>query len=463
MRPIPSPGSKPNIVVIAVDTLRPDHLGCYGYDLPTSPALDAFAERSMVFDNAIAAGIPTTPSFTTLFTGMHPYLHGIVTHPAGRRLPSGTRTLPEVAADGGYATVALDNMVVVGSGRASWFTRGYRDYAGFVYTPFGNQSSQLTDRGLGFLQEARDQPLFLFVHYWDPHTPYGPRPPYDTMHYRPGNSRVDLDEVRALSPDFYGPFLAEMGLSRPDDYDYVVAQYDGEISQVDQQIGRLLNGIDQLDDGRDSIVLVVSDHGECFGEGDYYFDHHGLYDAVTRIVCMLRAPDTPAGRTDALISHEDLLPTLCDLAGLPLPEQPLTGHSLVPLLGNRTNRGRHIRPWVVSVECSRQASLAFRTPDEKVILPVVRDANGESIPDFYGNERSADPLLFDLARDPGEHDDRSASEPERLRGLLDRLHRWRTDMVARTGEPDPLLTQPLGLPFERFVERMRVRAEADRR
>ena len=461
--PLRTVGKLPNIVVIAVDTLRPDHLGCYGYDLPTSPAMDAFAERSMVFDTAIAAGIPTTPSFTTLFTGMHPYAHGIVTHPAGRRLPTGTRTLPEIAAEGGYATVALDNMVVVGSGRASWFARGYRDYAGYVYTPFGNQSTQLTDRALGFLQDVRDRPLFLFVHYWDPHTPYGPQPPYDTLHYRPGRTGIDLAEVRALAPEFYDPFLAEMGLRYPEDYDYVVAQYDGEISQVDRQIGRLLDGIDELDGGDGTIVLLISDHGECFGEGDYYFDHHGLYDAVTRIACMLRAPGVPAGRTDALVSNEDMLPTLCELAGLRLPEQPLTGHSLVPLLDGGGRDGRGVRPWVVSVECSRQASLAFRTPEAKVILPVVRDADGGSIPDFYGRERLAEPLLFDLTRDPGEREDLSAQEPDQLRDLLDRLDRWRADVLARTGAPDPLLTQPLGLPFERFVERMRARAEAQRR
>ncbi len=88
-----------NIVIIAIDSLRPDHLGCYGYGLPTSPAIDAFAKESMVFERAFAAGIPTMPSFTTLYTGLHPYRHGIVSHSGKRRMSERIRMIPQLAKD----------------------------------------------------------------------------------------------------------------------------------------------------------------------------------------------------------------------------------------------------------------------------------------------------------------------------------------------------------------------------
>ena len=115
--------SLPNIVVIAIDSLRADHLGCYGYARPTSPAIDVLAEESVVFDQAFAAGIPTMPSFTTLYTGLHPYRHGIVAHSGNRRLSDAILLLPQLARERGYVTAACDNLVVQGEGRGSWFAR----------------------------------------------------------------------------------------------------------------------------------------------------------------------------------------------------------------------------------------------------------------------------------------------------------------------------------------------------
>lgn len=452
---VASRGSKPNVVLIGVDTLRPDHLGCYGYERPTSPSIDVLAEQSIVFDTAIAAGIPTTPSFTTLLTGLHPYRHRIVTHPAHRRLPQGILLLPELAKRAGLATVACDNLVVQGSGNASWFARGFDDYSGFVYSPFGQQSRQLTDRALRFVHELGDEPFFLFIHYWDPHTPYGPLPPFDSMHYEPNRSGIELAQVRAIRPEYYEKFLADMHLRRADDYDYVVAQYDGEISQLDEQIGRLLTGLRSSPRWNDTIICLVSDHGECFGEGNFYFDHHGLYDAVTRIALMLRLPGQAAARTSALVSHEDILPTLCELAGFGLPDYPLTGHSLTPLLNNGEGV---IRSRVISCESTRQASLALRTRRYKLIVPVVEDAEGRPIPDFYGLPRSPDPLLFDLDSDLAEKNNLAPSTRDLTARLSAELEEWCGARNRELGEPDPIRTQGLGLPYEHFLGRLKERA-----
>jgi arylsulfatase A-like enzyme len=444
------PADQPDIVVIAVDSLRADHLGCYGYRRPTSPNVDALAQDSVVFDAALAAGIPTTPSFTTLYTGLHPYRHGIVAHYGDRRLSEDVLLLPQLAKRRGYLTAAVDSLVVQSGGRGSWFARGYDHYAGFHYEPFGGQGSRLTDAALRLVKERTDKPLFLFVHYWDPHTPYGPLPPYDTLHYEPGSGAFEMSDVVGLCPEYYEAFVEDMNLEHPDDYAYVVAQYDGEISQVDAHIGRLLDGIKDGGTWENTFLLFVSDHGECFGEGDFHFDHHGLYDAVTRVPMILHAPGLRPSRIEVLASTEDVLPTLADLAGLPLPDYDLTGESLLP----HVEGAPPIRHRVVSSESTRQASLSLRTESWKLILPITEDAEGRPIPDFYNRPRRPDPLLFDLQADPAEEQNLAPRMPEKLSEMRQQLEDWRGEMAKVTGEPDPIQAQGLGLPYKRFMRRV---------
>lgn len=441
----------PHIVIVAIDSLRANHLGCYGYTKPTSPNIDRLAQESLVFDNAIAAGIPTMPSFTTLLTGLHPYKHGIVSHVGKRRLANNILFLPQILKQRGYTTAACDNLAVQGNGRGSWFARGYDYYSGFLYKPFTKQGEQLTDRALSFLDEYREQPLFLFMHYWDPHTPYGPRPPYDTMHYQPDNGPNPMEAIRSLHPAYYDAFLGDMKLRYPDDYAYVLAQYDGEISQADAEVGRLITGLQTRGIWDKTIFIVLSDHGECFGEGDFYFDHHGLYDAVTRIAFILHMPDGAKGRISSMVSHEDIVPTLTELADVPAPPYPLSGTSLTPLLNGQEQA---IHSYIVSAESTRQASLALRTDAWKIILPIVEDIHGTPLPDFYGRPRNPDPLLFHLRNDPAEQHDLSQEQPEQCQTMLTMLAQWRSEMAASTGEPDPIQTQGLSLKIETFLHRI---------
>jgi arylsulfatase A-like enzyme len=391
------------------------------------------------------------PSFTTLNTGLHPYRHGIVAHVGNRDLSEDILFLPQLAKQRGYVTVACDNLVVQGEGRGSWFARGYDYYSGFLYKPFSNQSSKLTDRAIRFLQQYTDHPLFLFMHYWDPHTPYGPQPPYDTLHYEPGSGPIDMAEVRRIQPEYYDAFVGDMKLRHPNDYAYIVAQYDGEISQVDAQIGRLIRAIKDQGAWDNTIFILMADHGECFGEGKFYFDHHGLYDAVTRLALLVHLPGRAAGRIGALISSEDILPTLAELVDLPEPPYPLTGTSLVPLLDGTA---QEMRPYVVSAESTRQASLALRTPEWKVIQPIVEDSEGCPLPDFYGRPRNAAPLLFDLRADSAEEHDLSHERPDKLAEMLGILQNWRAEMENSTGQPDPIQSHGLSLPYTRFMERV---------
>ncbi|MGH2344430.1 MAG: sulfatase family protein, partial [Chloroflexota bacterium] len=290
---------------------------------------------------------------------------------------------------------------------------------------------------------------------WDPHSPYGPRPPFDSLHYHPGSVAPAMRDVCAIAPEYYAAFLGDMRLRRPDDYAYVMAQYDGEISQVDLQVGRMVTSLKESGLWENTILVLLSDHGEAFGEGGLHFDHHGLYDAVTRVALMVRTPNQEPGRIKALVSNEDVLPTLCESAGVPPPSE-LTGLSLQPLLKGAVSQ---VRDRLALAESSRQASLALRTQRWKLIVPIVSGAAGEPLPDVYGRPRSPDPMLFDLDDDPHERHDLSGEQPELLAALGKDLARWRTATAAATGEPDPIQAQGLSLPYDYFMARLRARNE----
>ncbi len=451
--------SRPNVVIIAIDSLRASHLGCYGYKRATSPNIDALASESVVFDRAFAPGIPTMPSFTTLLSGLHPYRHGITAHSSGQRLSEAIVPLPQIAHQGGYVTIGIDNLAVQGNGRGSWFSRGFDYYSGYLYKPFSNQSEQIADRALQFITDFKEKPFLLFVHLWDPHTPYGPPPPFDTLHYDPAKPDPDapsLADVKAISPEYYEAFLGEMNLKVPDDYDYVVAQYDGEISYVDTQVGRILDHLKSAGVWDNTIVVLMSDHGECFGEGDIYFDHHGLYDAVLRVALMCRVPQGVIGRSSDIVSTEDILPTLIDLCGWSGPtDYDLTGRSFAPALrAGETFTGRER---VIGVESSRQASICLRTERWKLIVPIIEDVRGNALVDIYGQPRDPAPLLFDLENDPEEKHNVSAQYPDVLAALTQELTEWRAAEVAARGGDDPLLENGLSLGFEAFMSRLRAR------
>ncbi|MDF2439212.1 MAG: hypothetical protein JWN98_196 [Abditibacteriota bacterium] len=444
---------RPNILLLTIDSLRADHLGCYGYAKNTSPHLDSLASQGIVFENAFAAGIPTMPSFTTLLSGTHPYRHGITAHASEQRLKPDVELMPQLAKDAGYVTIAIDNLATQANGRGSWFPRGFDYYSSFLYKPFSNQSEQLCDRALGFIEEFQERPWLLWLHLWDPHSPYGPPAPYDTMHYQEGGAqgRSRLDAVKRWAPEYYDEFLADMKLKVSDDYEYVLAQYDGEITYVDTQIGRVLQHLKTLGLWDSSIVVAMSDHGEAFGEGDIEFDHHGLYDAVTRVAQIWRVPGLEGGRREALVSTEDILPTLCDLAVVRLPQNEITGESFASVL--RDQSAAH-RKFVVSVESTRQASIALRTAKWKLLQPIVRGARIAVLPDIYGRERDPKVLLFDLENDPQETRDVGDEFPAVRDELLQQLGAWREAEVARRGGDDPLLKNGLSLGYDEFMARL---------
>ncbi len=427
---------RPDLVFLLVDTLRADHLGCYGHEEDTSPVLDRLAAEGVRCATAMAQAPWTRASVASLFTSLYPGSHD--TNSLFQRLPAALPTLAEELQAAGYRTAAFSANVNVSptfgfdQGFASFwlhdttallrFTAAgrlrewLRDRIGAT-APFeglhGNDARTVNQAVFAWLERvtatrARGdrRPLFLYVQYIDPHFPYwppewlldGPAPDAAALHRR---ARIP----HAPPPFPFGRW--------PEQETEVVAGlqrlYDGEIRFVDREIGRLLDELQVAGILDRALVVVTSDHGEEFLEHGQAGHGQSLFQELLHVPLILRGPGLPAGRVVTQpVELLDLYPTLLRRAGLE-PPPGIHGRDLSPLL-----EGRELPPRPLLAE-----KLAFSP------LVGILDGRWKLIQVRHeGEERW---LLYDMEADPGEQEELSAREPE----LLGRLRRVLAAATAR--------------------------------
>jgi arylsulfatase len=325
----------PNVLLITVDTLRADHLHCYGQPLPTSPNIDALAARSMVFERAIAASGYTGPSHSSIMTGRYPRRQSMGLS-NGMLALDDVQTLAGVLRQRGYDTAAFVSNVVLAA--RSGLNRGFDVYDDQLPDPepnrrnvFERRAPQTVKRALDWLERARAKPFFLWVHFQDPHGPYTPPAPYrDAFHV----ASVDGDPELPVLDDNGGqggipPYQLVDGPRRVSDYR---SRYAGEIAYTDQSLGELLTAVERHGP---TIVVVTADHGESFGENGFYFAHgHSAAPDLSHVPLLVSAPGVPAARRADPVSHVDVMPTVLELAGVPVPAG-VEGIALGPTLRAR--------------------------------------------------------------------------------------------------------------------------------
>jgi hypothetical protein len=267
-----------------------------------------------------------------------------------------------------------------------------------------------------------------------------------------------MQAVLALSEEYYHTQLVNLRATGVTDVEFLVAQYDAEIRAVDDQVARLLATLDRLRLSERTLVVLVSDHGEAFGEGALYFDHHGLYDAVVRTAMMMRLPDQIGAGTqvDEMVAGYDLMPTILDLLDVPHSSLPyeLTGVSLAPLMAGEKGA---VHDHLFLTEAYRQGSYAVRTPEWKLIVPVTHASDGTPLGDNYGRPRDGRHLLYDLVTDPTETNDVLDAYPEIARELEERLILWQQTESRYPGQ-DPVASQTSPRAYQEAVEKMLERA-----
>ena len=402
----------PNLLLVSIDTLRADHLGAYGYDLPTSPTIDArLAGEGVTFTDVYSQSPKTTPSHMTLLTSLYPSVHGVELWQNGKPahvLNPAVHTLAEILKNAGYATAAFTGGAQVDPVRG--FDQGFD-----LYTVGGQQR-----RARRWLGRHRWQRFFVFYHTYDVHDPYLPPDEYIRLFDPDYRGRV-LDAIHRLRAEGGMSVAAWEGISRrfwesvdrsdPRDVRFVERLYDAGIRRMDAETIRpLLDRLDQLGLARDTLVVFTSDHGEAFGEHGQ-FQHDDLYAGTVRVPLVLRWPGRlPAGlRIASRVRLIDVMPTILELLGVSAPPS-LQGQSLTPLLHDAYG--------------SPAAEGAVSEYSDGRLYESLRRGGLSYIVD--GPEER----LFDLVRDPAERQNVLATRPEEAAAMRAALERWRRNCRA---------------------------------
>jgi arylsulfatase A-like enzyme len=385
------------IVLISLDTLRPDHLGIYGYARPTSPEIDSFAASSLVFERALAPAPNTPPSQMSMMTSLYPGRHGFTGN--GDRLRPGIETLAERLADQGLRT---GGFVDGGYLRSEFgFDRGFE-----TYDDDGGGLKSILPRALRWLDERGEEPFFLFLHTYDIHAPYiSPSPFAGMFHEEPytGGLVPTVERLDQL-------FRRRVKLSAVD-MQHLVDSYDEGIRYTDTALGHFFDQLARRGRLEDTLVMITSDHGEEFGEHGSLIHWQLYFQPNLRVPLIVRPPgglDHPV-RIDDQVELVDILPTLLDVSEA-APLEAAQGRSLRPYLDAQDATEPMHDP---RNPLGRAAFAWWPDPSQLPIRSLILD-NYQLIFDDVG---SGGERLFDISVDPMAQKNLAIERPDLVTSL----------------------------------------------
>lgn len=364
------------ILLITIDTLRADHLGCYGYSEIRTPSIDSLAREGVRFEWAFTPAPITLPSHVSILTGLYPYTHGVLNN-GEYRLSASIKRLPEIFQEQGFSTAAFVGAFVLS--KQFGLARGFEVYGDELATAEekvrhafslynDRRAEKVTEDALHWLKK-NPQRFFLWVHYFDPHTPYDPPQPFKS--------------------------------------EYKDRPYDGEIAYTDHCLGLLIQELENQNVLQDTLVILVADHGESLGE--HKESTHGifLYDATMRVPLIMRYPGLPTGTIcSQQVSTLDIMPSILEIVNIPLPPG-LQGISLLT----------HLYPSDLPMEKNTDIFLETRFPEANFgwcRLQGLRTRRWKYI-------KAPRPELYDLQTDSQELHNIAHRNPQQTRYLEKKL------------------------------------------
>jgi arylsulfatase A-like enzyme len=417
-----------SLVLVSLDTLRADHLGCYGYGRPTSPALDALAADAVQFASVTAPAPWTLPSHASLLTGLYPHRHGVKNY--GTRLDDETPTLASILSANGYRTGAIVNHHFLGpdfgllrgvaeADYVSEWSDGDPDTRRLI-----DRADLITDRAIAWLARA-EPPFFLFLHYFDLHSDYDARPEYRAMFAGDYAGPIDGSTEQLLA------IRANDTRLDAADRDHLVALYDAEIRQLDDQLRRLFQALDARGLSRATLLVVTSDHGEEFMEHGSVLHGRTMYQEVISVPLLVRGPGVPRGtRVAENVSLVDVVPTILDVLGVSAPAG-IDGRSVAAY-------------WRQPGE-PHPAYLAFAEADWTNAQPDIKRMVRHGSHKLHLDRTTDATELYDVGADPGEHDDLATRQADRVREL-----RVLLDAFGRDERPPVTVAPPTGDVLDRL-------------
>jgi len=457
---------RPNIILVVMDTVRADHLSSYGYGRRTTPNLDEIAARGTLFENAFSTAPWTPPSHASIFTGKYPSHHKTIGKDVSFNQTN--ETVAESLREHGYQTIGITCCQILG--RGSGFEKGFNEFVELKKGVLSNSefktlllkeairkylhgpddsTSLATETIKNLLKRNRrkEKPFFLFVNFFNCHTPYNPPRPYKQLYCPAFNESkfyfqevlankalrkttesiadpLNIQKLRWIASGGGGLAFAAKEISiSPEEWEVVKSWYDGEIAYLDHQIGNLAGFLNENDMFDDTLLVITADHGESFGEHGLAVHPLGLYENILHVPLIVSCPllAMEEKRISTLVSTIDIFPTLLDIAGVD-PRKHIQGKSLHPFENRRIHEfvcaeygGLHkggfagLKAWKISLATKSRlgetdlGSKCIRTDTYKYIWSPQREE------------------LYNLHDDPSEENNIQPQHPEIVQSLKEQL------------------------------------------
>jgi arylsulfatase A-like enzyme len=431
------------ILFILADTLRRDRLPWYGGERDNAPTLSRLAEEGMVFTHNVSQGTWTKVSVPAILSSLYPSTHGIVN--IQDRLPSSVTTLAEAVREAGYATYATSSVPFTGkltNLHQGVETLSERGSVGELPHSGAKTARTYVDRLLPWIDAHADTPFFVFLHVFDPHSPFEPYAPYDTMYTDEGEVEAHRERIANVQEHIENdhmrgdamPTSAQLAAAEVDPDVFVDTEhdwYDASIRGMDAEIARVLERLEQLGIDDETLIVFMSDHGEEFLEHGRHFHGYNAYGEMLNVPLMMWWPGViPAGRSDEVVQSIDVMPTVLDIARIAAPPQG-QGQSLVPLMvaGSAPSQlGWVSRPAFAERKADDDDdSLSAEEQVESLVIVadgwklIKNDRRPEDWPEYE---------LYDYENDPMDQVDVADDNPDVVERLAAELAAWHERALA---------------------------------
>ncbi len=449
------PGAPRGVILVWADTLRRDHLDFYGYERMTAPHLSAMGAEGTIFDDCVSQATWTKVATPSMMTSLPPLSTGVRTF--YDRLPASATTMAEVFREAGAATLSMSSVLF--TGKMTNLHQGFEALHEDASLP-NRQSSktarEYVDRLIPWLEAHRDVPFFVFLHVTDPHDPFRPEPPWDTLWTTAERSKEHVKDVETIPKFIKDPLLkvfkmptrAEVAASGldPDAYSQAdQAWYDGSIRGMDEELGRLMERLGSMGIADSTLFVFTGDHGEEFFEHGRSFHGQSVYGEQHRVPLLFRLPGLVAAgsRFAATVQSVDIMPTILDLCGLMAPEG-LAGVSHAAALRNPQGAPEGDALPAFTEKAATKAgdgspplhqteSYSVVAGGWHLIRNIVADP-ARPMPEFE---------LYDRKADPHEQANIAADHPDVVARLAPQIEAWRTKSLAAKVKGDDQAAEAL--------------------